>query len=69
VDAVHNPVGPDEHLADILPLDLGYHAARAWEESGFAGSLEQLLDPACRSDGIIGGDVVADGLEVGLGAS
>lgn len=66
-DPVDDTVVPDDALADVVAIELGYLAAGSREAADLVASVEELVDPPRRSDRIIALDVRADLLEIGGG--
>jgi hypothetical protein len=59
--AVHDAVRAQEHLSDVLPVDLWYAAPRLGSRGCLVRSLPKTIDPLpCRTRVILG-DIAADG--------
>ena len=64
IEPVDDPVGVDEHLADVGLAVLGDHAARSRERADAPGAVGESDHPAIGGVRIIAGDVLGDVLEI-----
>lgn len=65
---IHNPVQPDDHLADIRPLQFRHDAARFGELTQTVRRLEESFGMEVGIARRVAGDVVPDRLDILDGA-
>lgn len=58
--AVHDAIGAQEHLSEVVPIEFRHAAASLGGGGGFTRSLAQELDPSPRSLRIILRDVTSN---------
>lgn len=68
LDAVHDSVAPDEHLTKVVATAFSNDVPGSWKLSSASCGSEKLVDPLRSGNGIVGRDVVVDGLEVAQSA-
>ncbi len=66
-DAVDDPVGAEEDLADVRLAHLGNHTTCEGGSRRLARGFDEPVHPGFGSVGVITSDIERDGFEIGLG--